>query len=98
MGRKPRVERTPEDKWQIVQEGINISSDFGRISPSPQRCSDDKSRTRTAIMVFASARGQKPAGSQLRNDRADDWRGSGRFLVVRSVSSFGAAEAMICRC
>ncbi len=22
MGRKPRVERTPEEKWQIVQEGI----------------------------------------------------------------------------
>jgi transposase len=22
MGRKPRVERSPEEKWQIVQEGI----------------------------------------------------------------------------
>ena len=22
MGRKPRVDRTPEEKWQIVQEGI----------------------------------------------------------------------------
>ena len=22
MGRKPRVERTPEEKWQIVQEGM----------------------------------------------------------------------------
>ena len=22
MGRKPRVQRTPEEKWQIVQEGI----------------------------------------------------------------------------
>jgi hypothetical protein len=22
MGRRPRVERTPEEKWQIVQEGI----------------------------------------------------------------------------
>ena len=21
MGRKPRVERTPEEKWQIVQDG-----------------------------------------------------------------------------
>jgi transposase-like protein len=28
MGRKPRVDRSPEEKWQIVQEGIksgNIS-------------------------------------------------------------------------
>ena len=28
MGRKPRVNRTPEEKWEIVQEGIksgNIS-------------------------------------------------------------------------
>jgi hypothetical protein len=22
MGRKPRVDRTPEEKWQIIQEGI----------------------------------------------------------------------------
>lgn len=22
MGRKPRVDRTPEEKWQIVQEGL----------------------------------------------------------------------------
>ena len=22
MGRKPRVDRTPEEKWQIVQEGM----------------------------------------------------------------------------
>ena len=39
MGRKPRVERTPEEKWQIVQEGIksgNISERCRRhgISPS----------------------------------------------------------------
>lgn len=23
MGRKPRVDRCPEEKWQIMQEGIN---------------------------------------------------------------------------
>jgi hypothetical protein len=29
MGRKPRVDRSPEEKWQIVQEGIksgNVSA------------------------------------------------------------------------
>jgi transposase len=39
MGRKPRVERTPEEKWQIVQEGIksgNVSETCRRhgIAPS----------------------------------------------------------------
>jgi len=32
MGRKPRVDRSPEEKWQIVQEGIksgNVSETFG---------------------------------------------------------------------
>jgi hypothetical protein len=26
MGRKPRVDRTPEEKWRIVQEGIKSGS------------------------------------------------------------------------
>ena len=39
MGRKPRVERTPEEKWQIVQEGFksgNVSETCRRhcIAPS----------------------------------------------------------------
>jgi transposase len=39
MGRKPRVERTPEENWQIVQEGIksgNVSETCRRhgIAPS----------------------------------------------------------------
>ena len=39
MGRKPRVDRTPEEKWQIVQEGIksgNVSETCRRhgIAPS----------------------------------------------------------------
>ena len=33
MGRKPRVERTPEQKWQIVQEGINS----GNVSETCRR-------------------------------------------------------------
>jgi transposase-like protein len=39
MGRRPRVKRTPEEKWQIVQEGIkseNVLETCRRhgISPS----------------------------------------------------------------
>ncbi len=33
MGRKPRVERTPEEKWQIVQEGIKS----GNVAETCQR-------------------------------------------------------------
>ncbi len=38
MGRKPRVERTPEEKWQIVQEGIksgNIAETCRRYEIAP---------------------------------------------------------------
>jgi transposase len=38
MGRKPRIERTPEEKWQIVQEGIksgNVSETCRRYEISP---------------------------------------------------------------
>ena len=39
MGRRPRVDRTPEEKWEVVQEGIksgNVSETCRRhgISPS----------------------------------------------------------------
>jgi len=33
MGRKPRVNRSPEEKWQIVQEGIKS----GNVSKTCQR-------------------------------------------------------------
>src|SRR6266446_629760 len=33
MGRKPRVDRTPEEKWQILQEGIKS----GNVSETCRR-------------------------------------------------------------
>jgi len=33
MGRKPRVDRTPEEKWQIVQEGMKS----GNVSETCRR-------------------------------------------------------------
>ncbi len=33
MGRRPRVDRTPEEKWQIVQEGIKS----GNVSETCRR-------------------------------------------------------------
>ena len=38
MGRKPRVDRSPEEKWQIVQEGIksgNVSETCRRYGIAP---------------------------------------------------------------
>jgi hypothetical protein len=38
MGRRPRVDQTPEEKWQIVQEGIksgNVSETSRRHGISP---------------------------------------------------------------
>lgn len=38
MGRKPRVDRTPEEKWQIVQEGIksgNVAETCRRHAIAP---------------------------------------------------------------
>jgi transposase-like protein len=39
MGRKPRVDRTPEEKWQIIQEGIksgNVSETCRRHGIAPE--------------------------------------------------------------
>jgi transposase-like protein len=39
MGRKPRVDRSPEEKWQIVQEGLksgNVSETCRRHGGSSQ--------------------------------------------------------------
>jgi len=38
MGRKPRVDRTSEEKWQIVQEGLksgNVSETCRRYQIAP---------------------------------------------------------------
>src|SRR5262244_3922276 len=41
MGRKPRVDRTPEEKWQIVQEGMksgNVSETCRRYGIAQTLC------------------------------------------------------------
>ena len=39
MGRKPRVDRSPEEKWQIVQEGIK-SGNVSETMPASRHCSE----------------------------------------------------------
>jgi hypothetical protein len=47
MGRRPRADRSPEVKWQIVQEGIksgNVSETCRRHGISPSLCIDGETR------------------------------------------------------
>jgi hypothetical protein len=37
MGRKPRVDRSPEEKWQIVQEGNQERERLGDVPASRDR-------------------------------------------------------------
>ena len=39
MGRKPRVDRSPEEKWQIVQEGLK-SGNVSETCPALWHCTD----------------------------------------------------------
>ena len=65
MGRKPRVDRSPEEKWQIVQEGIksgNVSETCRRHSIAPNlfyRCEDEAEQGAKAALggSFKKTRG-----------------------------------------
>jgi hypothetical protein len=39
MGRKPRVDRSPEEKWQIIQEGHQERERLGDV-PTSEHCSE----------------------------------------------------------
>ncbi len=61
MGRKPRVDRTPEEKWEIVQEGIrsgNVSETCRRYGIAPTlfyRWKDEAERGAKAALGGKSA-------------------------------------------
>jgi hypothetical protein len=54
MGRKPRVDRTPEEKWQIVQEGRKSGnvSETCRRHDRPHRGVDNRT-PHEAYLAFA---------------------------------------------
>jgi transposase len=61
MGRKPRVDRSPEEKWQIVQEGIksgNVSETCRRHGIAPNlfyRWKDEADQGAKAVLGGRSA-------------------------------------------
>ncbi len=70
MGRKPRVDRSPEEKWQIVQEGKrsgNISETWRRYGMAPNlhyRWKDEAEQGAKAALGGSSA-----AAAETEKDR-----------------------------
>jgi transposase-like protein len=70
MGRKPRVDRTPEEKWQIVQEGIksgNVSETCRRHGIAPNlfyRWKDEAEQGAKAALGGRSAAASPPKRSR----------------------------------
>ena len=68
MSRKPRVNRSPEEKWQIIQEGLksgNVSETCRRHSVAPNlfyRCEDEAEQGAKAAL----------GGELQKNTRASD--------------------------
>ena len=77
MGRKPRVERTPEEKWQIVQEGIksgNVSETCRRHGIAPSllyRWKDEAEAGAKAGLGGKALRRAKPR----RTSASGNWNG-----------------------
>ncbi len=66
MSRKPRVDRSPEEKWQIIQEGLksgNISETCRRHSIAPNlfyRWKDEASREQRQRLGVKALPRRKP--------------------------------------
>src|ERR1700683_1007535 len=77
MGRRPRVERAPEEKWQIVQEGIksgNVSETCRRHGIAPSllyRWKDEAEAGAKAALGGKSAAAAKPR----RTSASANWNG-----------------------
>ncbi|MGH9682667.1 MAG: transposase [Candidatus Acidiferrales bacterium] len=75
MGRKPRVDRSPEEKWQIVQEGIksgNVSETCRRHGIAPNlfyRWKDEAEQGAKPALGGRSAAGRTKVQRILTNNR-----------------------------
>ncbi len=62
MGRKPRVDRSPEEKWQIVQEGLKS----GNVSETCRRYGIAQTlyyRWKDAVLPLEGRSGARSKGS-----------------------------------
>jgi len=70
MGRKPRVDRSPEEKWQIVQEGMksgNISQTCRRDEIAPNLYYRGKDEAEQGAKVALG--GRSAAAAETEKDR-----------------------------
>ena len=70
MGRKPRVDRSPEEKWQVVQEGVksgNVSETCRRYEISPTLCYRWKDEAEQGAK--AALGGRSAAAAETEKDR-----------------------------
>ena len=82
MGRRPRVDRTPEEKWQIVQEGIksgNVSETCRRHGISPSllyRWRDEAEAGAKAALGGRALPRAKPRRTSVSGSWSARWGGS----------------------
>jgi transposase-like protein len=89
MSRKPRVQRTPEEKWQIVLEGLksgNVAETCRKYEIAPNlyyRWKDEvEAGAKAALGGEAQPRGPMPS----RRNGSSNWSGRWDDLTCRSRS------------
>jgi len=92
MGRKPRVERTPEEKWQIVQEGIksgNVSETCRRHGLAPSllyRWKDEaEAGAKAALGGKSAAAGETEKDQRIRQLERTLGRKSLEIEILKNV-------------
>ena len=87
MSRKPRVQRTPEEKWQIVLEGLksgNVAETCRKyeIAPNLYYRWKDEGKREPRLRLEAEA---QPRGPMLsRRSASSNWSGLWAVLIYRS--------------
>jgi transposase-like protein len=82
MGRKPRVDRSPEEKWQVVQEGIksgNVSETCRRHGIAPNlfyRWRDKRNRERKQRLGGEALPRRKPRRTIASGNWNERWGAS----------------------
>ena len=92
MGRKPRVERTPEEKWQIGQEGIksgNVSETCRRHGIAPSllyRWKDEaEAGAKAALGGKSAAAGESEKDQRIRQLERTLGRKSLEIEILKNV-------------
>ena len=91
MGRKPRVDRSPEEKWQIVQEGIksgNVSETCRRHGIAPNlfyRWKDEAEQGAKAALGQKRCRGGNRKDHRIRQLERNAGRKSLEIEILKNV-------------